>query len=286
MSLIQSAFRETILNLKIKPGARMVTLLMVALAFIVFNTFLIISFNLQTILTREENLVGMEVFLDQNLTEQESRVIGDIISGMQGVQSVYFVSSEEAEALFRAELPDHTDLLEIMGSTFNLPPSLQISYDREMMDQDRIAELSRAIAVIDGVEDAVYGEDYLPGLVKTVNTIRKLVFLLGIVLVSSISMVVFFTVRLSVVRHSLTVELMRIVGAPGWFVRVPFVVEGIFVGITGATGGLVMAAGLSQILSDAVVHRFMPVSWMLLVVLLGAITGVVGALAGSFKKER
>jgi len=286
MSLIQSAFRETILNLKIKPGARMVTLLMVALAFIVFNTFLIISFNLQTILTREENLVGMEVFLDQNLTEQESRIIGDIISGMQGVQSVYFVSSQEAEALFRAELPNHTDLLEIMGSAFDLPPSLQISYDREVMDQDRIAELSRAIAIIDGVEDAVYGEDYLPGLVKTVNTIRKLVFLLGIVLVSSISMVVFFTVRLSVVRHSLTVELMRIVGAPGWFVRVPFIVEGIFVGIAGATGGLVMAAGLSQILSDAVAHRFMPVSWMLLVVLLGAITGVVGALAGSFKKER
>ena len=286
MSLIQSALRETVLNMKIKPGARMVTLLMVSLAFIVFNTFLIISFNLQTILKREENLVGMEVFLEQNLTEQESRVIGDIISGMPGVQSVYFVSSQEAEALFRAELPNHTDLLEIMGSGFNLPPSLQISYDRETMDNNRIANLSRAIGGIDGVEDAVYGEDYLPGLVKTVNTIRKLVFLLGIVLVSSISMVVFFTVRLSVVRRSLTVELMRIVGAPGWFVRVPFVVEGIFVGVAGAAGGLILVAGLSQILSDAVVHRFMPVSWMSLVVLLGAITGVVGALAGSFKRER
>lgn len=286
MSLIQSAFNETVSNLRIKPGARMVTLLMVSLAFIVFNTFLIISFNLQTILKREENLVGMEVFLDQNLSEQESRVIGDIISGMAGIQSVYFVSSQEAEALFRAELPNHTDLLEIMGSGFNLPPSLQISYDRENMDQSRIADLSRAIGGIEGVEDAVYGEDYLPGLVKTVNTIRKLVFLLGIVLVSSISMVVFFTVRLSVVRRSLTVELMRIVGAPGWFVRLPFVVEGIFVGVAGASGGLILAAGLSQILSDAVSHRFMPVSWMSLVVLLGAITGVVGALAGSFKKER
>lgn len=286
MSLIQAALNETVSNLRIKPGARMVTLLMVSLAFIVFNTFLIISFNLQTILKREENLVGMEVFLEQNLSEQESRVIGDIISGMAGIQSVYFVSSQEAEALFRAELPNHTDLLEIMGSAFNLPPSLQISYDRENMDQDKLADLSRAIGGIEGVENAVYGEDYLPGLVKTVNSIRRLVFLLGIVLVSSISMVVFFTVRLSVVRRSLTVELMRIVGAPDWFIRVPFVVEGIFVGVAGALGGLILVAGLSQILSDAVSHRFMPVSWMSLVVLLGAITGVVGALAGSFKRER
>ncbi len=131
---------------------------------------------------------------------------------MQGVKSVYYVSPQEAEALFRAELPGRTDLLEVMGTDFRLPSSLQIAFDREAMDTGRISEISRAIGAIEGVEEAVYGEDYLPGLIKTVTTIRRLVLLLGIVLVSSISLVVFYTVRLSVVRRSLTVELMRIVG--------------------------------------------------------------------------
>jgi cell division transport system permease protein len=112
------------------------------------------------------------------------------------------------------------------------------------------------------------------------------VVLLGIVLVSSISLVVFYTVRLSVVRRYLTVEVMRTVGAPWWFIRIPFVVEGVFVGVAGSAGGLALAAVLSAVMSGAVAHRFMPLSWMALVILLGAVTGTIGALAGSYEKER
>ena len=286
MSLLQSAVREIALNLHSRPGARLVTLLMVALAFIVFDTFLIISWNLESIMDKEESLAGMEVFLQREISINEGRVVGDLISSISGVQSVYFVSPQEAEALFRAELPGRTDLLDVMGSDFRLPASLQIVFTEEAMSQGRISDLSRQIGAIAGVEDAVYGEDYLPGLLKTVTTIRRLVILLGIVLVSSISLVVFYTVRLSVVRRSLTVDMMRIVGAPWWFIRVPFVIEGVLMGVAGSAGGLAMAAILSEVLSTAVAHRFMPISWMTLVILLGAVTGTVGALAGSYEKER
>ncbi len=286
MSILQSAMREITLNLHSRPGARLITLLMVALAFIVFDTFLIISWNLESIMDKEESLVGMEVFLQREISVSEGRVVGDLISSMSGVQSVYFVSPQEAEALFRAELPGRTDLLDVMGNDFRLPASLQIIFTEEAMSQGRISDLSRQIGAIAGVEDAVYGEDYLPGLLKTVTTIRRLVILLGIVLVSSISLVVFYTVRLSVVRRSLTVDIMRIVGAPWWFIRIPFVIEGVFMGVIGSAGGLAISAILSKVLAGAVSHRFMPLSWMTLVILLGAVTGTVGALAGSYEKER
>ncbi len=286
MSFIRSAVREITLNLHFRPGARLITLLMVALAFVVFNTFLIISWNLQSIMDREENLVGMEVFLQRDISPGEGRVVGDLISSLPGIKSVYYVSPQEAEALFRAELPGRTDLLDVMGSDFRLPASLQIAFETEAMSQERMSELSRTIGAIEGVKDAVYGENYLPGLIKTVITIRRLVILLGIVLVSSISLVVFYTVRLSVVRRSLTVNIMRTVGAPWWFIRVPFVVEGVFMGMTGSACGLALTAVLSEVLSGAVTHRFMPLSWMTLVILLGAVTGTVGALAGSYEKER
>ncbi|MCK5841350.1 MAG: hypothetical protein KAH31_04230, partial [Candidatus Sabulitectum sp.] len=95
-----------------------------------------------------------------------------------------------------------------------------------------------------------------------------------------------YTVRLSVVRRSLTVDIMRTVGAPWWFIRIPFVIEGVFMGVIGSAGGLAISAILSKVLAGAVTHRFMPLSWMTLVILLGAITGTVGALAGSYEKER
>jgi len=286
MSILRSAVREIALNLHSKPGVRMITLLMVGLAFVVFDTFLVISWNLQNLMSREESLVGMEVFLNRDVVESQGRAIGDLISGMQGIQAVYYVSPQEAEALFRAELPSRTGLLDVMGTDFRLPSSLQITFETDLMDQERINELSRAVSAIEGVDEAVYGEDYLPGLVKTVSTIRQLVVLLGIVLVSSISLVVFYTVRLSVVRRSLTVEVMRTVGAPWWFIRIPFVVEGVLMGIAGSAGGLALAAVLSAVMAGAVAHRFMPVSWMTMVILLGAVTGTIGALAGSYEKER
>lgn len=286
MSILRAALRETTLNLRTRPGARLVTFLMVSLAFVVFDTFLIISWNLQRIMDREQSLVGMEVFLSRELSEAEGRTIGDLIGDMQGVQSVYYVSSPEAEALFRAELPDQTHLLEVMGTDFRLPPSLQVTFAEGVTRSGRIREISRAVSAIQGVEETVYGEDFLPGLIRTVSTIRRLVLLLGIVLVFSISMVVFYTVRLSVVRRGLTVDLMRTVGAPWWFIRIPFVVEGILMGVAGALGGLGLAGILSSVLSTAVSHRFMPPHWISLVVLLGAVTGTVGALAGSYEKER
>ena len=259
---------------------------MVSLAFVVFDTFLIISWNLQSLMDREQSMIGMEVFLEDELTEAEGRTIGDLITGMHGVRSVYYVSPGEAEALFRSQLPEHTDLLDVMGSGFRLPASLQVTFMDDVTRAHGIDEISRAVSAIEGVRETVYGEDFLPGLMRTVSTIRQLVLLLGIVLVFSISMVVFYTVRLSVVRRALTVDIMRIVGAPWWFIRIPFVVEGIIMGTAGAAGGLALVAVLSSILSAAVSHRFMPIAWITAVVLLGAVTGTVGALAGSYEKER
>jgi len=286
LSLLRSALRETALNLRTRPGARLVTLLMVSLAFVVFDTFLIISWNLQSLMDREQSMIGMEVFLEDDLTESEGRVIGDLITGMHGVRSVYYVSPGEAEALFRSQLPEHTDLLDVMGSGFRLPASIQVTFREDVTRANGIDEISRAVSAIEGVRETVYGEDFLPGLIRTVSTIRRLVLLLGIVLVFSISMVVFYTVRLSVVRRALTVDIMRTVGAPWWFIRIPFVVEGVIMGTAGASGGLALAAVLSSILSTAVSHRFMPLAWITVVILLGAVTGTVGALAGSYEKER
>ena len=57
-------------------------------------------------------------------------------------------------------------------------------------------------------------------------------------------------------------------------------------GTAGSAGGLVLAASLSSILASAVGHRFIPPGWITIVILLGAFTGTIGALAGSYEKER
>ncbi len=278
--LIRNAFREGLLNIRGKLGSFLTTLLMVSLSFMVFDIFLVVSWNLGSVLKQEQENVGIELFLSDDVTEIEDVNLADIVSGMEGVRSVYYVSPQEAEAVFRADLPDQADLLTLLGPQFHLPASVQISLHPDYRTSEKVGGLARTVSGMDGVEDVVYGKEYLPGLTRAVDILEKLVILAGLVLAISLSLVVANTVRLAVAKKALTVQIMSIVGAPGWFVRIPFLGEGLLTGIAGSTGSLLLTGAVSWMLSSSVPHAFLPGKWIMLVLILGASSGAAGSWIG------
>lgn len=280
MHELEAVLRETLLNLRGKQAAMVVTLLMVSLSFVVFDTFLVITWNIRSILRNEQENVGIEAFLNDSLDERSARALADVVTGMEGVRSVYYVSPEEAEALFRAELPDKADLLDMLGDEFRLPASLQISLLEEYRTEERVSALAGTLDRLDGVSDVVWGESYLPGLNRVVRSLQRLDIFAGVVLVLSISLVVANTVRLAVARRSLTVEVMSVFGASDWFLKAPFLLEGVATGLLGSAGGLALTAAASVLVSASVSHGFLPGRWMAGVLLLGAVTGFVGSWIG------
>ena len=278
--LINSVIREGLMNIRGKLVSFLITLLMISLSFMVFDIFLIVSWNMGTVLRNEQENVGIEVFLVDNITEVEAVNLADIVSELEGVRSVYYVSIEEAEAIFRADLPEQADLLTLLGSQFHLPASIQIALHPDYRTSDRVERLARTVSGMEGVEDIVYGKEYLPGLTQAVSILEKLVILAGLVLAVSLSLVVANTVRLAVAKRALTVQIMSIVGAPGWFVRMPFLGEGLFTGIAGSTGSLLLTGAVSWMLSSSVPHEFLPGKWIILVLILGASSGVAGSWLG------
>ena len=278
--LISNSLREAWLGVRGKMGSFLVTILMVSLSFMVFDIFIGVSWNLDKALREEQQSVGIEVFLVDGLSEIQTIALSDVISGMEGVRSVYRVSSEEAEAFFRADLPEQADLLTLMGPRFGLPASIQISLHPEYRSAERVETIARTLAGMTGVQDVIFGEEYLPGLTRAVDVLSRLVLLAGLVLAISISLVVANTVRLSVAEKSLSVQIMSIVGAPGWFVRLPFLGEGVITGLVGSVGSLLLTGLVSGLLSATVSHRFLPGSWIAGVLLLGAATGALGSWIG------
>lgn len=280
MRLLTRAFQEMLRGLRGKLGSFLVTLLMVSLSFMVFDIFIAVSWNLQAVLREEQEHVGIEVFLDSSVSETAAVALADIISNMEGVRSVYYVSSEEAEQVFRTDLPEQAGLLDLMSSGFRLPASVQVSLHTEYRTDARVVPLARAMSGMQGVEEVIYGEEYLPGLTSAVEILTRLVLLAGIVLAVSLSLIVANTVRLAVAEKALTVEIMSIVGAPGWFVRLPFLGEGIVTGLVGSAGSLLLTALISMILSPTVPHTFLPGQWIAGVLLLGASAGAAGSWIG------
>lgn len=278
--LLRNALQEGLINIRGKLATFLITLLMVSLSFMVFDIFLVVSWNLGSVLRQEQENVGIELFLNETVTETEALNLADLISGMEGVRSVYYVSPREAEAIFRADMPEQADLLVLLGPQFHLPASIQVKLHPEYRTSERVGALARTISGMDGVDDVIYGKEYLPGLTRAVSMLEKLVILAGLVLAISLSLVVANTVRLAVAKRALTVEIMSIVGAPGWFVRMPFIGEGIVTGITGSAGSLLLTGAVSLMLSSSVPHEFLPGSWILLVLALGACSGAAGSWIG------
>ncbi len=278
--LIRNAVREGFLNIKGKLASFLITILMVSLSFMVFDIFLVVSWNMGTVLEKEQENVGIEVFLLENVTEVEAVNLADIISGMEGVRSVYYVSPDEAEAVFRADLPEQADLLTLLGPQFHLPASIQIALHPDYRTSEKVGNLARTISGMDGVEDIVYGKEYLPGLTRAVDILKELVILAGFVLALSLSLIVANTVRLAVAKRALTVQIMSIVGAPGWFVKMPFLGEGLLTGIAGSTGSLLLTGAVSWMLSSSLPHEFLPGKWIMLVLILGASSGFAGSWLG------
>ena len=280
MRLLLRALQEMVRGLRGKLGSFLVTLLMVSLSFMVFDIFIAVSWNLQTVLREEQENVGIEVFLESTVSQTAAVALADLISNMEGVRSVYYVSSEEAEQVFRRDLPEQAGLLDLMNSGFRLPASVQVSLHAEYRTDARVVPLARTMSGMQGVEEVIYGEEYLPGLTSAVEILTRLVLLAGIVLAVSLSLIVANTVRLAVAEKALTVEIMSIVGAPGWFVRLPFLGEGIVTGLVGSAGSLLLTALISMILSPTVPHTFLPGQWIAGVLLLGASAGAAGSWIG------
>ncbi len=277
---LRAALAESVRNVRSKLPSFLVTLLMVSLSFMVFDIFMLVSWNLGSVLRTEQERVGIEVFLEDGVTHTEAVVLGDRIAGMDGVRSVYYVSSEEAEALFRADLPEQADMMTLLGTSFRLPASIQVSLHPDYRTSERVGSMARTLAGFQGVEDVIYGEEYLPGLTRAVSVLGRLVLLAGLVLAVSLSLVVANTVRLAVSRRARTVEIMSIVGAPGWFVRLPFVGEGMLLGTAGAAGSLVLTRAVSAALAGSVEHSFLPGRWVLSVLALGLLAGWLGSWLG------
>jgi len=287
--ILQNALREGMLNIRSKLPTFLVTVLMVSLSFMVFDIFLLVSWNLEYALRSEQENVGIEVFLENRVDEAEALRLADLISGMEGVRSVYYVSPREAEAVFRADMPEQADMLELLGPGFHLPASIQVSLLLEYRTAEKVGTIARTISGMEGVADVMYGEEYLPGLTRAVSVLEKLVFLAGLVLAISLSLVVANTVRLAVAHRALTLEIMSIVGAPAWFIRLPFVGEGMVTGIAGSAGSLILTWAVSSMLSSTVPHRFLPGNWILLILALGAFSGAAGSWIGmrsGFRRPR
>lgn len=209
----------------------------VAVSLFVLGVFLILVLNMNRLAGMLESQVQISVYLEDHLTDREKRQIGYDIESLQGIDSVTYVDRETAKERLKERLGDQKYLLDALSEDNPLPDAFEVTVTTPAV----VESAAGAIAAMQGVEEAKYGQDVVEHLFDITRLMRIFGFVLMGLLGGATLFIISNTIRLTVFARRKEIAIMKYVGATDWFIRWPFLLEGI---VLGCIGGFIAAVAL------------------------------------------
>lgn len=225
--LIGEGFRNVFKNKKSTISA----LTTMCLCMLVFGIFFIIGENINNIMTNIEDAQGVTVFFRSSVEDKKITQYGTLIGNIDGVNKVQYVSKEENLNELKASFKNNSDLVE--GFEFN---NLGASYKVTLSNLSRNKEIQAEITNIVGedLDEITSSNDEIAILMSIGKGIRIFTFVLLLILIAISLVIIGNTIKLTVHARRKEISIMKYVGATNSFIRWPFIVEGIIIGIASA----------------------------------------------------
>lgn len=202
----------------------------VAVSLLVLGMFLLIFLNTNNLAKYLESQVQVSVYMQDDADAGELTSVREQLQKMPGVVKVTPVSKEQALERFKERLGDQEQLLNSLGKDNPFPNSFDVQVD----NPERIKAITPLIGQLPKVETAKFGQEVVEHLFQLTKILR----FGGVVLIIFLAMATLFiisnTIRLTVFARRKEVVIMKYVGATDWFIRWPFLLEGMTLGFFGA----------------------------------------------------
>ena len=214
---------------------------------LILSIFFILVINVNTAAQMIQNdYDSIEIFLEDDMTKQDAQTIVDDISVREGVDEAYYKSRETAMDEFKARWGKNAYLLDSLKEN-PLPNSIVIM----ISDLEKAKSLAETAATYDGVEDVKFYKDTVDKLLDATRFIQLAAIVIMVFLIIVSVVVVSNTIKLTVFNRSNEISIMKYIGATNWFIRGPFLAEGIIIGI--------ISAGISVGVSAAMYRKIVEV---------------------------
>ena len=225
--LIGEGFRNFFKNKK-STGA---SLMIMCATMLIFGLFFLIGENINYMVKEVEAEQGMQVFMVKDATEEQIKNLGEQIKQLDYVAKTEFVSKEEAYNIVKEKYGDYGRFLE--GYTIEKNP-FKVSYVVTLTDLSKSEQVKDEISKFDNVNNIEMRDKTINALVSIANGIRWVsAGVLTLLIVISI-FIIANTIKLTVHARRKEISIMKYVGATNGFIRWPFIVEGILIGIVSA----------------------------------------------------
>ena len=249
--LLSEGFKNVLKNKK-STGA---SLMIMCATMLIFGLFFLIGENVNHMMKEVESEQGMQVFMYKDATEEQIQKLEDDIKSLDNIAKVTHVTKEEGLNSIKERFGENAKLLDVYLENNPLGDSFVV----QLTDLSKSNDVKENLEMLDNVKEITAKDKVVTALVNIANGIK---IVSGVILVLLIVISVFIianTIKLTVHARRKEISIMKYVGATNGFIRWPFIVEGILIGVVAALIsililGLTYNALVNQVVSSAIAN--------------------------------
>lgn len=256
----------------------------IVVCLIITGTTALISYDINLNIVKLQNESEIIVYIEDTYTTEEARDMEDTILQVDNVATAEFEDKNQALEEYREELGDQADLLD--GFDENNNP-LRDAFHITMKDPSKVTATKAALESVEGIGNAVANEEVVARLIQ----IQRMFHAISVTLIVALGLISIFiianTVKLAMLARRREISIQKMVGATNWFIRWPFVIEGLVLGLVAGAIAFGLEWALYDQLSDFILGnlpqftmaRFQELMFYVMGVFGGA--GVIVGVCGS-----
>lgn len=257
-------------------------MLTVLVTFFVLGTFTLVGLNFNKTIEDVADKIEIKVYLQDDIKLVNQREVEIKLAEQEGVKAVTYESKDEAFTKLKKDLEGNSGMLE--GYSLENNP-LASSYIVTLEDASYAGDVSKAVEDMTGVESITNQQELIEKISNVVDFVQILGVVLFFVFIGVSIFLIMNTIKLAVYSRRREVGIMKFVGATDWFIRWPFVIEGMIIGAVGSLLATVILYFIYRgifgfIASNLLIANLVPVSFVLTTLLGGFLLGgiLVGAI--------
>jgi cell division transport system permease protein len=234
--------REALANIRLNRTTTVIAVATTAFTLACFGVFLLLYLNLRAMATSLQSDLKVVVYVKDGTPPPGVSELQALLKADPGVQTLTYVSKEQALADFRAQFPEESHLLQGLGEN-PLPASFIITLAPAYRSPDAVRRWADRLKSAPGVEQVQYSRDWIDNLNTIVGYLELAAVGIGTVLSAASVTIIASTIRLTLYARRDEIEIMRLIGATGSFIKIPYLIEGAMLGVMGGAVSLAILRG-------------------------------------------
>ncbi len=267
--------KEAFIGLKRAKISALITIVSICLSLTLIGLFTLLGLNLKDIFFRFYKEIEVEIFLEPKISEDQiSKLIAEF-QNYSEVKNVRFVSRQEALKEFQDIFG--TDISGVLTEN-PLPASFRLTLKSSFSKPETVEKLTSKITELPGIQEIIYQKEIINFIHKYFTISLIIIGLFAIILIVIMTILVFNTIRLTIYARRNIIQIMKLVGATNFFIKGPFIFEGILQGLIGGILSILLVWSTTLIVKNILLSDLFVSAYLYTFVIgLGIFFGLIGS---------